>query len=142
MPDILHDFRVKADPTTVYRAISTPDGLNQWWTQRAVGHAEAGQEYELWFGPDADWRARVTEARPGQCLGLEMTVAAPDWLGTQVHFALEAEGDATKVRFSHSGWQSESEHFRVSSYCWAMYLRVMRRFVEFGEQVRYEDRLG
>jgi len=55
---------------------------------------------------------------------------------------LEAEGEATRVRFSHSGWGSESEHFRVSSYCWAMYLRVMRRFVESGEQVPYEDRLG
>lgn len=142
MPNILHDFMVKADPSTVYRAITTPDGLNQWWTQRAQGRALAGDEYELWFGPDADWRARVTEAVPGRSFGLEMTGAAADWLGTRVRFALEAEGDWTKVRFSHSGWQSESEHFRVSSYCWAMYLRVMRRFVESGEQVPYEDRLG
>jgi uncharacterized protein YndB with AHSA1/START domain len=142
MPDILHDFTVKADPSTVYRAITSPEGLDQWWTRRAQGHPEAGQEYELWFGPDADWRARVIEALPGQCFGFEMTGAAPDWLGTRVRFALEAEGDTTKVRFSHSGWQSESEHFKTSSYCWAMYLRVMRRFVECGEQVRYEDRLG
>ena len=141
MPNILHDFPIKSDPAAVYRAISTPDGLNHWWTQRARGQATTGHEYELWFGPDADWRARVTEAVPERTFGLEMTGAAADWLGTTVRFVLEADGEATMVRFSHSGWETESEHFRVSSYCWAMYLRVMRRYVEAGEQVPYEDRL-
>jgi len=73
MPNILHDFTVKSDPAAVYRAISTPDGLNQWWTQRAQGRAAAGHEYELWFGPDADWRARVTEAVPERSFGFELT---------------------------------------------------------------------
>ena len=34
------------------------------------------------------------------------------------------------------------EHFRISSYCWAMYLRVLKRGVEFGEAVPYKDRLN
>ena len=45
------------------------------------------------------------------------------------------------VRFSHSGWRSENEHYRLSSYCWAMYLRLMRRFAEAGEQVPYDHRM-
>jgi len=141
MSSIMHDLAVKAHPSTVYGAITSPDGLNQWWTRQASGEALPGQEYQLWFGPDADWRARVTEAVPGQRFTLEMTGADPDWLGTTVGFILEPTPDGTMVRFSHRGWRAESEHFRISSYCWAMYLRLMRRFAEVGEQVPYEHRM-
>ena len=39
MSSILHDFAVRAEPSTVYGAITSPDGLNQWWTKRASGQA-------------------------------------------------------------------------------------------------------
>jgi hypothetical protein len=34
-----------------------------------------------------------------------------------------------------------NEHWRISCYWWAMYLRVLRRYLEHGESVAYEDRL-
>jgi hypothetical protein len=33
------------------------------------------------------------------------------------------------------------DEFRRSSYCWAMYLRILRRYLEHGETVPYERRL-
>ena len=141
MSSILHDFVVKADPSKVYDTITSPAGLDQWWTRRASGQPVVGSEYELWFGPEYDWRAKVTEAVPSRRFALEMTGSDEDWAGTSVGFSLEPAGAGTMVRFSHSGWRSENEHFRVSSYCWAMYLRVMRRFAEVGETVPYDDRI-
>jgi hypothetical protein len=29
----------------------------------------------------------------------------------------------------------------VSCFCWAMYLRILRRHLEYGEEVEYERRL-
>ncbi len=63
-----------------------------------------------------------------------------DWLGTRVGFALTAEGDATTVRFHHTGWPQANAHYRHSSYCWAMYVRIMGRVLEHGESVPYEER--
>ena len=140
MSSILHDFEVRAEPSKVYDVIATPEGLDQWWTLRASGAPAVGESYELWFGPGYDWRARVIEAVPGQRFALEMTGSDRDWMGTRVEFALEPSSHGTRVRFSHTGWPAENEHFRVSSFCWAMYLRVMRRFVELGETVPYEGR--
>lgn len=142
MPDILHDFPTSAGPTAVFQAITTPAGLDQWWTARSSGVPVLGQEYQLWFGPGYDWRARVAECDDGRRFELEMTSADDDWTGTRVGFLLEPEQGHTRVRFSHTGWREANRHYRQSSYCWAMYLRLLQRYLEYGETVAYEDRLS
>lgn len=140
MADILHDFFVAASSREVYSAISTGPGLDQWWTKRSSGEPVKGKEYTLWFGPEYDWRARVVQVIPERAFELEMTQADDDWIGTRIRFELEGRVEGTQVRFAHTGWAEASGHFRVSSFCWAMYLRIMKRFVELGESVGYEQR--
>ncbi|HET6163051.1 MAG TPA: SRPBCC domain-containing protein [Planctomycetota bacterium] len=123
MADILFDFPIQATSARVFAAVSTPAGLDAWWTQRSKGTARPGAPFELWFPPDFDWRARVTACEPG------------------VRFELEAEGASTRLRFHHLGWPAGNEHYRGSCFCWAMYLRLLRRHVEAGETVPYEKRL-
>lgn len=141
MADIVHDFPIRATPKRVFEAVSTPAGLDAWWTLRSSGEPSEGSEYELGFGPEYDWRARVLRSRPNAEFELEIVKADADWLGTRVGFRIEEKDAATWVRFSHSGWPGLNEHYRVSCYCWAMYLRILRRHVEHGEFVPYESRL-
>jgi hypothetical protein len=115
--------------------------MAQWWTKRASGEAREGAEYELWFGPQYDWRAKVTKCIPGSFFELEITRADPDWLGTRVGFRLEEKNGNTNAHFYHTGWRTGNDHWRISCYCWAMYLRILRRYVELGEFVPYEKRL-
>ena len=141
MADIFHDFPIYARADRVFTALSTPDGLDKWWTKSSSGEAKPGAEIGLFFGPEHQWRARVTRHVPGSEFEIEMTVADNDWLGTRVGFQLETQGDSTKVRFRHTGWPVENTHWRVSTYCWAMYLRLLRRYIESAEVVPYEKRL-
>jgi uncharacterized protein YndB with AHSA1/START domain len=141
MPDILHDLPIKAPLDRVFQAVSSPPGLDSWWTKRSAGEPSKGAEYELWFGPEYDWRARVTRCVPTSEFEIEMTRADKDWIGTRVGFRLEARDGATWLRFSHAGWPTPNEHYRISCNCWAMYLRILRRSLEHGESVPYENRL-
>ena len=141
MPDILHDFPIEAAPARVFAALTTPAGLDQWWTLRSTGTPRLGAEYVLDFGPEYVWKARVSRCVPDAEFELEVTDADPEWIGTKVGFELSATPVGTEVRFRHAGWPRESEHFRVSSYCWAMYLRILRRHIEHGESVPYARRL-
>lgn len=140
MPDIFHDFIIKASAQKVFQAVSTPQGLDAWWTKRSSGEPQVGAEYLLGFGPGYDWRAVVSRCVPGAEFELEMTQAHADWQGTRVALDLEQKEGFTQVRFLHSGWPA-NEHYRVSCYCWAMYLRILKRYVEHGETVPYEQRL-
>jgi hypothetical protein len=46
-----------------------------------------------------------------------------------------------RATFAHRGWPEANDHYRTSSFCWAMYLRLMKRHLETGEQVPYAIRL-
>jgi uncharacterized protein YndB with AHSA1/START domain len=142
MAEILHDFPVNASPTRVFQAFATPTGLDSWWTLRSTGAPKLGGKYLLDFGPGYEWQARVTRCVPGREFELEFTNAMEDWVGSRVGVVLEEVAGGTLIRFHHRGWSEASEHFRTSSYCWAMYLRVMKRNLEFGEVVPYDDRLS
>lgn len=141
MADILHDFPIHAPAERVFEAVSDPAGLDQWWTKRSTGEARAGAEYQLWFGPEYDWRAVVSHCAPPFEFELRMVGADAEWLGTRVGFLLHEDRSITQVRFHHAGWPEQSEHFRISTFCWAMYLRVLRRYLEHGERVPYAQRL-
>lgn len=141
MANIFHDFPIKAPIDRVFAAVSTPEGLDSWWTERSKGKPKQGEEYQLWFGPEHDWSAKVTRCERNSEFEIEMVRADKDWLGTRVGLHLEDRGEATWVRFHHLGWRSENEHYRISCNCWAAYLRILRRHLEHGESVPYESRL-
>ena len=141
MPDILHDFPVFAPTERVFEAVTTPTGLNAWWSKTSSGEPIERAVYELGFGEDHQWRAMVTVARPDAEFELQLIDADDDWQGSRVGFVLSARPDRTAVHFYHKGWPTDNEHYRTSCYCWAMYLRIMKRYVELGERVAYENRL-
>jgi uncharacterized protein YndB with AHSA1/START domain len=141
MPDILHDFPIKAPRDRVLHGFSVPHDLDQWWTATSKGEAKVGAKYELGFGPKYDWRATVTHVVPRTSFELEIDKADPEWVGTRVGVELADAGAGTYVRFHHTGWPAVSDNYRESVYCWAMYLRILRRYLERGETVPYEKRL-
>src|SRR5688572_9601801 len=141
MPDILHDFYIKAPVSQVFDAISTPAGLNQWWTKTSAGQAKVGAELVLGFGPEYDWRAVVTKWERDKGFEFKMIKSDNDWDGSFVGFELRDADGGTQVHFYHKSWPELNEHYRISSYCWAMYLRLLKLNLEKGLFVEYEDRL-
>lgn len=141
MVDIYHQLPIKASRQKVFSMISTPGGLDAWWTKDCAGNPVEGAEYELGFHPPYEWRAVVSRCIPDSEFELVMTRSDADWDGTRVGFVLEERDGVTQLNFSHTGWPELNEHFRVSSCCWAAYLRLLRRNIEYGEFVPYEDRL-
>ena len=43
MPDILQEFPIAAEPARVFRAISEPSLLDEWWTLHSSGQANSAR---------------------------------------------------------------------------------------------------
>lgn len=141
MPDILHDFPVNAPLERVSDAFATPQGLDAWWTLRARGEARVGAIWELHFGEGYDWRGVVSRTEFGRLIEWTIKLSDADWNGTRVGAALTPIDGGTHVRFWHEGWPEANAHYRTSAFCWAMYLRLLKKYVETGEVVPYGRRL-
>lgn len=141
MADIFHNFPIEAPTEKVFDAISLSEGLDKWWTKRSEVNPSPGGIYTLDFGPGYIWKAIVTEYVTAKVIELEMTEADDDWLGTKIGFHLINSQRKSIVNFYHTGWPQKNEHYKISSYCWAMYLRILKRHLEYGEWVPYEKRL-
>jgi uncharacterized protein YndB with AHSA1/START domain len=141
MADIYHNFPIHAEAEKVFEAISHSDGLDKWWTKGSVVNRVPGGIYTLDFGPGYIWKAVVTEYVDNELFELKMTESDADWLGTKIGFNLTDHQSWTNINFYHIGWPHQNKHFKISSYCWAMYLRILKRNLEFGESVPYEKRL-
>lgn len=140
MVSITHDLTIRTAPEIVFAGVSSPKGLDAWWTKSCKGALKLGAEYQLGFGEGLAWRAVVKEAIDGRRFVLKMTDAAADWVGTIVRFEIEDADNAAILRFEHAGWSEQSAHFRRSSYCWAMYLRLLRIYCESGATTPYAER--
>jgi uncharacterized protein YndB with AHSA1/START domain len=141
MPDIVQELTIKAPRHKVFQAVSSPAGLDAWWTLTSAGTPAEGQKYKLGFGPGYDWSAIVSRCIPDAEFELEFTDSHEDWDDTLLGFVLEEKDGTTTVHFHHTHWPESNEHYKVSCYCWSMYLRLLKRYVERGEIVPYDDRL-
>lgn len=143
MPDIVHEFPINKSAAQVFAGMVTPAGLDQWWTKTSRGKPKEGEEYDLDFGPEYQWKAEVARCVPDRAFEWRMTKSDSDWEGSRVGFELrEVSPEQTIVKFYHKDWPQNNEHYRISSFCWAMYLRILKRNLEFGEIIPYEDRLN
>jgi uncharacterized protein YndB with AHSA1/START domain len=141
MPDIATLIDVTADPSAVYRALTTTDGVAGWWTTRNQTQGTVGQVDQMWF-PDAPipWELRVDEAVPGKLLARHCVGGPPPWIGTDVRFALEpAPEGGTRVVFDHTGFAQVDEMFRRVTMGWSQMLLQLKQYAESGRPAPYFD---
>lgn len=140
MVELLHDFTINATAEKVFEAVSTPFGINAWWSRDCSGIPGLGNEYQLFFGPGYEWTAEITKYNPGKEFELKIITNDEDWNNALVGFIISENDQKCTVQFFHKGWKEQHEHYRISNYCWAMYLRLLKRYVEHGEIVEFDKR--
>ncbi|MBL4605942.1 MAG: SRPBCC domain-containing protein [Flavobacteriaceae bacterium] len=137
---IYHDFIIKASSENVFDAITLPEQLNNWWPLKSTGHPEVGAEYNLNFTNAYNWYGNVSEVVKNKSFFIKMTTSSVDWNPTTFGFELEAKDRETLVKFSHKGWPTCNAEYRNSSFCWAMLLNGLKKYVEEGIVIPFEER--
>lgn len=141
MPKINHDLPINGTIDAVFDAVSTAEGFEKWWSDGGTGIREVGGIYRFDFGPGYCWSGTVEKLIPRRLFVLRMNESDADWKDTLVEFRVRSFGEAVELSFEHSGWPKRNDHFRSSNYCWAMYLRCLKLYIEEGIILDYGRRL-
>jgi uncharacterized protein YndB with AHSA1/START domain len=127
MPDILHRVGIDAEPMRVFEALTTIEGIRDWWSSGAEGDASEGAAFEFRRN-----RLEVIHADPS-LVRWRYSGPAQDWVGTEIVFRLEWKDGQTYVLFSHEGWREPVEFMHHCSTKWAVFLLSLKDLVERGE---------
>ncbi len=133
MVDILHRIGVRTPaPDKVYDALTTVDGLADWWTDDTKGTGdEIGGVLEFRF-PVGGFDMEVIELRPAERVVWRVVDGPEEWIGTTVEWDLHQADDYTVVLFAHRGWREPVEFMHHCSTKWGSYLMSLKSFVETG----------
>lgn len=139
--EICHDLYIKTSRKKLFDAVSLPEHLMNWWPKICKGNPAIGAAYNFYFTPEYDWKAEVIKCEINGAFHLKMTEADADWTPTSFGFDLvEVKQGEIQLKFWHRDWPACNDHFRKSSFCWAILLQGLKNYVERGVVVPFEER--
>jgi uncharacterized protein YndB with AHSA1/START domain len=132
---------VNADPSIVYAAIATTEGLRAWWTADCTADTHAGGTARFRFGNThkemAIERLDINREVRWFCTRAHIDSASlartDEWVGTEivVHLTPTADGK-TRLDFEHVGLVPEFECYDLCRDGWNHFLPSLRQLVETG----------
>lgn len=137
---IYHDLIIEAPAETVFKAISEPKHLVNWWPLKCTGEPELGSEYNFYFAPEYDWYGKVSKIIPNRVFQIKMTKSEPNWDPTTFGFEMSEEEEKVFLSFTHLDWPERNSHFRIASFCWAMLLKGLKDYAEKGIILPFDER--
>jgi uncharacterized protein YndB with AHSA1/START domain len=130
--DIMHLIKIHASSDRVYAAITTADGIRQWWTRDAAIAPKIGSAGEFGFyGKRFVAKVIVEELNPST--GVRWKVTNSAWPGHDIEFILKADGNDTTLVFAHRGFRRADEGFASATMRWGFYLLSLKRYLQTGQ---------
>jgi len=131
MHDIMHLLKIHAASERVYQAITTAEGLRQWWTRDAGVEPLVGSVGEFGFYARR-FVAQVTVEELNPAVRVRWKVANGAWPAPDIEFNLRADGNDTTLFFAHGGFPRANEAFASATTRWGFYLLSLKRYLQTG----------
>ncbi|MDB5051458.1 MAG: Activator of Hsp90 ATPase 1 family protein [Fibrobacteres bacterium] len=138
MVDIIHRIGIKSPASQVYKALTSIEGLANWWTDETLGDSRIGGRIEFVFRSETGeikgkMAMEVKELQAEKAVRWRCVEGPDEWVGTDVTFDLSLQDNQTIVIFGHRNWREAVEFTAHCSTKWAVFLLSLREYVETGK---------
>jgi uncharacterized protein YndB with AHSA1/START domain len=138
MIDIIHRIGIKSPITHVYKALTSIEGLSNWWTEEVKGDEHPGGKIEFRFRSvtgelKGSMVMEVVEHNTPTDVRWRCIKGPDEWVGTDITFQLSQQDDQTILLFGHRHWREAVEFTSHCSMKWAVFLLSLREYVETGK---------
>lgn len=116
MPDIRHSISIEASAEKIHSLFASGRGFARWWAADVAEDRSAGTVELGFFNRATVYRLKEVRITPLEAEWLCET--GKEWKDTRLHFRLEPKNGRTVLRFSHAGWQTESDYFVDCNTTW------------------------
>jgi uncharacterized protein YndB with AHSA1/START domain len=134
MKKILHAVEIKAPRNKVYQAITTQEGLSNWWTTKVSVEAGVGGLIDFTFLGDFNPDMSVTQLEPNRAAHWRCVGGHNNWLDNTFSFELSDKNDNTLLIFTQIyARELSDEVYGTYNYNWGYYLDSLREYCETGQ---------
>lgn len=127
-----HQITINATPEKVYEAITTTEGIKNWWTTEAKVEPEVGSVAEFGFyNRKAVFLMHIDHLEQGKLVEWTAQHDMPGWKGTTIRFELKPNDNGdTILNFNHSGWDSMEGGYSMINTTWGSLMYILKNYVE------------
>jgi uncharacterized protein YndB with AHSA1/START domain len=134
MSAIVEELTIEATPQRVWRAITEPDEIVQWWAFEARVKPEVGSLGEFRFRPPAGvLQFEMAELDQDEKVRWISRQGSPQWAGTSVTWQLMPVHNGTKLIFTHDGFAQVDEAYERTRGNWQYFLASLKSYLETGK---------
>ena len=135
MPEIMHLIKIRAAQDNAYQAVSTAEGIRNWWTRDAALDPRVGGAGEFGFyGHRMAIKVKVAELTPPEHVAWDDVSSTNGFFdGTTISFDLKSEEGITSVLFAHRGFKAGDNNIASATTRWGFYLLSLKRYLETGK---------
>lgn len=137
MVDIRHKVGISASKEDVYKALTSEQGLSNWWTHDTKADQHQGGKIEFSFSKrldkEYDVLVEITELNPGKKVHWKILEGPEEWRGTEITFDIDPQENETLVHFSHKNWGGYTDFMSQCNTKWAVFLLSLKDLVETGK---------
>ena len=133
MYSIKHLYHIDALNEEVYKALTTIEGLQRWWTTQTTGDTTLQGVIKFRFGERYFNHMKVESLIENKAVQWKCIDGAEDWINTFISFELDTNENKTRLRFTHGNWQENNDFYAQCSFTWARYLESLRQLVQKGK---------
>lgn len=107
MPAVRRQINIAASPRTVWRSLTTPEGLAEWLIDQGTLQPQEGGRVVFTMEDDegnpVETRGMIHTWRPTSHFEIAFDRGKSEYAGTRIAFKLAKDGDETQLTLVHSG---------------------------------------
>lgn len=134
---MLHRVEVAADAGTVFKALTTSEGLAGFWTPGSHVEAEIGSVATFEFtGSPVDLKLRIDELDQNRRVTWTCIGDFPRWGETTITWDMsELPEGGTGVLFRHTGWGDDypDDQYGSVNFTWGQVVAALKAYAETGQ---------
>jgi len=134
MKTILHVFDVNAPRDKVFKAITTQEGLSNWWTTDVSVDPGVGSIIDFQFGGDFNPDMKVTRLEQDQVVHWICVDGHDNWQDNTFKFQMKDVAGKTRVIFTQDyARELSDDDYGIYNFNWGYYMESLRLYCEQGE---------
>ena len=123
---------INCPPDKIYSAITTKDGIANWWTEQTEIGSNVGEINIFDFGGKYHNEMIIINLVPDKQVEWECIEGDKEWIGTKFIFSIEKKADSSVLKFTHGNWKEETDFYASCNYQWGYYMNSLKQYCEIG----------